>query len=106
MNLATILFGSLAGPECQRALARGWLIVVRTLIGLLLAAIVVFMIYIWWFAQVNDPYFNPAEMLRFSLSASAMILLTISLVQAPRFSRVRSLANESAACFSFCSPRL
>ncbi len=56
MNLATILLGPLAGPECRRALARGWLIVVRTLVGLLPAAIVVFLIWIWWFAQVNPTH--------------------------------------------------
>jgi ABC-type transport system involved in multi-copper enzyme maturation permease subunit len=93
VNLATILLGPLAGPECRRALARGWLIVVRTLVGLLPAAIVVLLLWIWWLALGSDPFFNPAWMLRYALSTSAMIVLTIAVVQAPAV-LAGSLAGE------------
>ena len=33
MGQLTLLVGPLAGPECRRALARGWLLVVRALAG-------------------------------------------------------------------------
>ena len=83
MNLATLLFGHLAGTECRRALARGWLIVVRTLLGLLLGAIALFLIWVWWLIVQTNASYVPSEMLRTALAAGAMILLTIVVVQAP-----------------------
>ena len=35
VSLATLLLGHLTGPECRRALARGWLIAMRGVVGLL-----------------------------------------------------------------------
>jgi len=94
VNLATVLFGPLAGPECRRALARGWLIVVRTLVGSLLALIVVFLIWVWQLDALSDPSFIPSiSELRIALSTSVMILLTIAVVQAPAV-LAGSLAGE------------
>jgi len=94
VNLATVLLGPLVGPECRRALARGWLIVVRTLVGLSLALCVLFLIWVWWLSGLTDPFFIPdvAE-LRTALSAGVMILLTIAVVQAPAV-LAGSLAGE------------
>jgi ABC-type transport system involved in multi-copper enzyme maturation permease subunit len=83
VNLVTLLFGHLAGTECRRALARGWLIVVRSLLGLLLAAIALFLIWMWWLIVQTNPSYVPSYMLRATLAAGAMILLTIVVVQAP-----------------------
>ena len=83
MSLATLLFGHLAGTECRRALARGWLIVVRSLLGLLLALIACFLIWMWWLVVKTNPSYVPTFMLRTTLAAGAMILLTIVVVQAP-----------------------
>ncbi len=83
MNLATLLFGHLAGTECRRALARGWLIVVRSLLGSLLAAIALFLIWVWWLIVQTNASYVPSYMLRTTLAAGAMILLTIVVVQAP-----------------------
>ena len=83
VNLATLLFGHLAGTECRRALARGWLIVVRSLLGLLLAAIAFFLIWMWWLIVQTNASYVPSYMLRATLAAGAMILLTIVVVQAP-----------------------
>jgi ABC-type transport system involved in multi-copper enzyme maturation permease subunit len=83
VNLVTLLFGHLAGTECRRALARGWLIVVRSLLGLLLAAIAFFLIWMWWLIVQTNASYVPSYMLRATLAAGAMILLTIVVVQAP-----------------------
>jgi ABC-type transport system involved in multi-copper enzyme maturation permease subunit len=83
VNLVTLLFGHLAGTECRRALARGWLIVVRSLLGLLLAAIALFLIWMWWLIVQTNASYVPSYMLRATLAAGAMILLTIVVVQAP-----------------------
>ena len=56
MNLLMAVFGPLAGPECRRALARGWLIVVRTLVASTLAALVLFIVWIWWFSVQIEPF--------------------------------------------------
>jgi len=94
VNLATVLFGPLAGPECRRALARGWLLVVRTLVGLLLAVIVLFLMWVWQLDRLIDPFFVPSlAELRTALSSSALILLTIGVVQAPAV-LAGSLAGE------------
>jgi ABC-type Na+ efflux pump permease subunit len=94
VSLATLVFGPLAGPECRRALARGWLLVVRTLLGLSLALIVLFGMWVWWLSLLTDPYFVPdIGELRAGLAALAMILLTIAVVQAPAV-LAGSLAGE------------
>lgn len=93
MTLVTILFGHLAGPECRRALARGWLIVVRTLVGLTLALILVCLLWLWWVGSLLDPWHTPVDALRFALWAASMILLTIVVVQAPAV-LAGSLAGE------------
>ena len=64
MTLATILFGHLAGVECRRALARGWLIVVRTLVGLVLALILECLLWLWWLTSLWNPGQAPVLALR------------------------------------------
>ena len=94
VNLATVLLGPLVGPECRRALARGWLVVLRALVGSLLALIVLFLIWVWSLDALVEPYFIPRLAdLRTVLAASAMILLTIAVVQAPAV-LAGSLAGE------------
>lgn len=93
MNLATLVFGHLAGPECRRALARGWLIVVRTLVAAVLAALVAFALWIWWLSSLGDPYASPGFTLAMALAIVGPILLTIVVVQAPAV-LAGSLAGE------------
>ena len=66
MTLASFFFGHLAGPECRRALARGWLIVVRSLVGLALALVLLFLIWVWWLTAQFDPGYEPTLPLRFA----------------------------------------
>ena len=93
MNLATLVFGHLAGPECRRALARGWLIVVRTLVGLALAMVLISVLWLWWATEQIYPGYAPTFQLQVALWAAAMILLTIVVVQAPAV-LAGSLAGE------------
>jgi ABC-type Na+ efflux pump permease subunit len=94
VSLATAVFGAVAGIECRRALARGWLTVVRTLVGSLLALVVFFVIWIWQLDALLDPFFHPdVAALRTALAAAVMILATIAVVQAPAV-LAGSLAGE------------
>jgi ABC-type transport system involved in multi-copper enzyme maturation permease subunit len=70
------------------------LIAIRTLLGLALAAVVLFAIWIWWLSGLTDPFYIPSiTELRIALSSLAMILLTIAVVQAPAV-LAGSLAGE------------
>ncbi len=93
MNLATLVFGHLAGPECRRALARGWLIIVRTLVGLALAMVLISVLWLWWATEQIYPGYSPTFQLQVALWAAAMIMLTIVVVQAPAV-LAGSLAGE------------
>ena len=84
----------LAGPECRRALARGWLIVVRTLVGLVLALI----LGVPALALVDELALGPLAGARHGVAIwrsgpRSMILLTIVVVQAPAV-LAGSLAGE------------
>ena len=83
LNLARLVFGHLAGIECRRGLARGWLLWLRALVGTLLAAALLFLIWAWWLAARYDSTFAPGIELRIFLSAVSLVLLTITAVQAP-----------------------
>jgi ABC-type transport system involved in multi-copper enzyme maturation permease subunit len=93
LNLATVIVGHLAGPECRRALARGWLVVVRGLVGLALALALLFLIWIWWLATKYNPYYAPESGLLYTLATAALMLVTIVVVQAPAV-LAGSLAGE------------
>jgi ABC-type transport system involved in multi-copper enzyme maturation permease subunit len=88
-----ILLGYLTGTECRRALARGWLLVVRGLVGGLLAFVLLFLVWTWWLSARYDPYSVPALELLIVVSAVALILLTIVVVEAPAV-LAGSLAGE------------
>lgn len=56
---------------------------VRSILGLLLGLILLFLIWAWWLIAKTDPSYIPSYMLRVTLAAGAMILLSIVVVQAP-----------------------
>jgi ABC-type Na+ efflux pump permease subunit len=93
VNLATLLLGHLAGPECRRALGRGWLVIVRGVVGLLEALVVLALVWYWWLMARYQPGFIPVDVLQFVFSAAAIILLTFAVVQAPAV-LAGSLAGE------------
>ncbi|MHC5540159.1 ABC transporter permease, partial [Singulisphaera rosea] len=83
MNLAAMVLGPLAGIECRRGVARGWLILVRTLaaIGILGVALVVFWVA-WTFQRLN-PLYQPYAAFRMGLTIVEGMMLTVALVLAP-----------------------
>ncbi len=93
LNLARLVFGHLAGIECRRGLARGWLLWLRAGVGTLLATGLLFLTWGWWLNARYDPVFVPGFELHFCLSGAALVLLTITAVQAPAV-LAGSLAGE------------
>lgn len=93
VNLATLLFGPLAGPECRRAVARGWLILVRSLAATALFGVAVIVLWTWWIAQQYDPTHRPYYEVRFGLAAVEFMLVTIAMVLGPAL-MAGSLAGE------------
>lgn len=94
LNVVMAVFGPLAGPECRRALAHGWLIVVRTLVAAVPATVVLFIIWAWWLSVQMNPTFLPrSEEFRIGLAIASDLLLTIAIVMAPAV-LAGSLAGE------------
>ncbi len=93
LNLARVVFGHLAGIECRRGLARGWLLWLRAAIGTLLALALLFLTWAWWLSARYDSTFIPGFELGFSLYGAVLGLLTIVVVQAPAV-LAGSLAGE------------
>jgi len=93
VDFVRLLLGHLTGTECRRALARGWLLIVRGLLGGLLAAVLLFLLWTWWLSVRFDSSFVPAFELRIVFSAVTLVLLTIVAVEAPAV-LAGSLAGE------------
>lgn len=85
VNLAVplVVFGPLAGPECRRALARGWLIAVRSLAAMAISGALLVTLWAWWMNQAVDPEFSPYAVLRIGLGIVEGMMVTIALVMAP-----------------------
>jgi ABC-type transport system involved in multi-copper enzyme maturation permease subunit len=83
LNLATALVGPLAGPECRRALGRGWLILVRVLAALALLGTLLIVLWLWWMYQQTDLDYRPYMSLRYGLMIAEGMLVTIALVLGP-----------------------
>jgi ABC-type Na+ efflux pump permease subunit len=82
-NVVNVLVGPLAGPECRRALGRGWIILVRLLAALALLGAVLITLWIWWAFTLSDPAYMPYGVLRGGLIAVEVMMLTIALVLGP-----------------------
>jgi ABC-type Na+ efflux pump permease subunit len=93
LNLARVIFGHLAGIECRRGLARGWLLLFRAAVGTLLAVALLFLTWGWWLSARYDSSFTPGFELGFFLYGTVLGLLTIIAVQAPAV-LAGSLAGE------------
>jgi len=93
VNLAALLLGPLAGPECRRALARGWLILVRTLAAAAVTGVVLVTLWWWWLGQKIEHDHRPLAELRVGLTAVEGMLVTLALVLAPAV-LAGSLAGE------------
>ena len=82
-HVVALLIGPLAGPECRRALARGWVIFVRTLAGLATAGVVLAILWWWWLVGQSEPGYRPFYELRAGLSVVEAMLLTVAMIQGP-----------------------
>jgi ABC-type transport system involved in multi-copper enzyme maturation permease subunit len=82
-NLVTVVVGPLAGPECRRALSRGWPILVRLLAALALMGATLITLWIWWMSVGSDPFYQPYGLFRNGLITLEGMMLTIALVLGP-----------------------
>jgi ABC-type Na+ efflux pump permease subunit len=93
VSLATALFGPLVGPECRRALARGWLLVVRTLAAIAILGAALITIWVWWIYQNSNRGYLPLVELRSGLAVVEGMMITVVLVLGPAV-LAGSLAGE------------
>ena len=93
VTIAAWLFGPLVGPECQRALARGWLILVRTLAAMAVMAPTIVVLWLWWMARYTNPTYSPYELFRTGIIIVEGFLISASLILAPAV-LAGSLAGE------------
>jgi ABC-type transport system involved in multi-copper enzyme maturation permease subunit len=77
--------GPLVGPECRRAIGKGWLFLARGGAGLLAAAIALAILWWWWinWNEAADPDFSPYRALRSGLTLLIGLAATIALVLGP-----------------------
>ncbi|AGA26151.1 ABC transporter permease [Singulisphaera acidiphila] len=83
VTLLSALFGPLVEAECQRALARGWLILVRTLAALAILSVTMIVLWYGWICVYANPSHRPFYEFRIGLTIVEGVLLTIALVIAP-----------------------
>ena len=93
MNLGPAILGPLVGPECHRALARGWLILVRTLAALAILSVTLIDLWYCWICVYSNPNYRPYSELRGGLAVIEGLMVTIALVLAPAI-LAGSLAGE------------
>jgi ABC-type transport system involved in multi-copper enzyme maturation permease subunit len=82
-GVVTLLFGPLAGPECRRAVARGWVILVRALVALAPMSVALFAVWFWWLSLQFDSNFRPHDLMIGSLATIEGMLITIALILCP-----------------------
>ncbi|WP_406696612.1 ABC transporter permease subunit [Singulisphaera sp. Ch08] len=83
VTLLSAVFGPLVESECRRALARGWLILVRTLAALAILSVTMIDLWYGWICVYSIPDYRPYIEFRFGLTLVEGILLTIALVISP-----------------------
>jgi ABC-type transport system involved in multi-copper enzyme maturation permease subunit len=93
VNPATLLLGPLAGCECRRAIARGWLILARTLAAAAILTVALFVFWSWWLLRQADPFHFPYQELRYGLVTVEGLLVTAALAITPALT-AGALAGE------------
>lgn len=83
LNLLRLAVGPLAGPECRRALARGWPILLRGFSAAAALGVTATVLWWWWFTAQADPWYQPFFPLRGGLVIVLGMLVTVALVLAP-----------------------
>ena len=93
IETATALFGPLVVPECRRSVARGWLVLVRTIVAILLALVLVGFWGFWDLSVQQDAAYQPPQLLRDAILVLEAMLLTTAILMAPAV-MAGSLAGE------------
>lgn len=92
-TLTTLVFGPLAGPECRRALARGWLTLVRALAASAVLGVMGLVLWYWWLGGELNPDHRPLEELQVGLMVAEILTVILGLLLAPAV-LAGSLAGE------------
>jgi ABC-type transport system involved in multi-copper enzyme maturation permease subunit len=92
-NLATLLLGPLAAPECSRASRGSWLIWVRILPASATGIVAMAILWWWWMSQRIDKYHQPFDELRTALAIIEGMLIVFALLLSPAI-LAGSLAGE------------
>ena len=92
-NLATILFGPLCGPECRRALVRGWLILVRCLAAIAIFFVALIAYWVWWLQLGWDGYYKLQLEIKIGQLIVEGMMVTIAMILGPAL-MAGSLAGE------------
>ena len=93
LNLGLFLVGPLAAPECRRAVARGWVIVVRSLAATAVLGMALMVVWWWWAVSQTEADHSPYSELRLGLAIVEGMLVTVALVMGPAV-MAGSLAGE------------
>ncbi len=93
MSIVTWLVGPLSGLECRRALARGWLILARTLAALAILVPTLVILWTWWMWLFSDPSFSPYHLFRTGLFIVETMMVTVAFILSPAV-LAGSLAGE------------
>lgn len=83
VNPLAMALGPLAGIECRRAVARGWLILVRTLAALAILAVTLIVLWDCWIQIYFNPNYLPYGKLRTGLTILEGMLISLGLVLSP-----------------------
>jgi ABC-type Na+ efflux pump permease subunit len=93
IDVSTMLFGPLAGPECSRASRRAWVIWVRMLPAFGAGVVSFVALWIWWMSQQIEPYHQPFYELRTALTIIEGMVLALAMISTPAV-LAGSLAGE------------
>jgi ABC-type transport system involved in multi-copper enzyme maturation permease subunit len=93
IDAISTVMGPLVFLECRRSVARGWLILVRTLVAFLLLIVLVGILGWCDLSRETNPNFQPAGTLRVAIATLDIMLLITALVMAPAL-MAGSLAGE------------
>ncbi len=82
-SLLEPVFGPLTVIECRRSLNRGWVLVVRTLAAVPPAAVMLSVLWLWWFVGQMNTGYSPGPSLVWGVTAVEGMLVTVALLLSP-----------------------
>ena len=94
LNLGLFLVGPLASPECRRAVARGWVIIVRSLAATAVLGVALMVVWWWWALSQTEADHSPYSEMPLGLTVVEGMLVTVALVMGPAVMAGLPLAGE------------